>query len=88
MFILLASHPSLPPVTLFTIDTKRLLKKKPKDNALTKRPVPVVFIPLGDSVMKKSSWPVYMKALAEPTRMNCGRKKKTLYAEDLIHHWL
>lgn len=35
-----ASHPPfLPPITLVTIQTKRLLKKKPKDKELTKRPV-------------------------------------------------
>ena len=38
----------------------------------------MVFIPLGDPVMKKSSWPVYMKASPEPTKKNCGIKRKTL----------
>ncbi|KAM2638912.1 hypothetical protein TB1_025523 [Malus domestica] len=73
-----ASHPPfLPPVTLFTIQTTRLLKKKPKDQVLRKSPVLVVFTPVGDSVMMKSSCPVDMKALPEPTSKNCGSKKKT-----------
>lgn len=38
----------------------------------------MVFMPLGEPVMKKSSWPVYMNASPEPTKKNCGIKKKTL----------
>lgn len=78
--MLSASHPcpSSFPVTAFTIETKRLLTKKPRDKVLRKRPVLIVFIPLGDLVMKKSSCPVYMKASPEPTRKNCGINKNTL----------
>lgn len=38
----------------------------------------MVFIPFGDLVMKKSSWPVYINASPEPTKKNCGIKRKTL----------
>lgn len=78
--MLSASHP-WPPllvVTFLTTDTKKLLTKKPRERVVKKRPVLMVFIPLGDCVMKKSSWPVYMNASPAPTRKNCGIRRKTL----------
>lgn len=38
----------------------------------------MVFIPLGDSVMKKSSSPAYMKLLPDSTRKNWGTSMNTL----------
>lgn len=38
----------------------------------------IVFIPLGDCVMKKASFPVYINASPDPTKKNWGIKRKTL----------
>ncbi|CAA7391659.1 unnamed protein product [Spirodela intermedia] len=38
----------------------------------------MVFIPLGHSLRKKSSWPMYAKASPDPTRRNCGISQNTL----------
>lgn len=78
--MLLASYPlpSRVPVTLFTTDTKKLLMKNPSERVVRKSPVLIVLIPFGDYVMKKSSWPVYMKASPDPTKKNWGINMKTL----------
>lgn len=44
----------------------------------------IVFIPFGDCVMKKSSWPVYMKASPEPTRKNCGMRRNTVIGSVVV----
>lgn len=67
-----------PSVALLTIATKALLTKNPNEIVVRNRLVLIAFIPLGDSVKKKSICPVYTNPSAAPANTNSGTNQNAL----------